>query len=501
MDRRTLLGKGAAVVGGLLAGQMLQPEAEAQTRPASPAPAPRNSSAAPQADSNTLNLTVVGETMAVRPFSMQTDPDFLSIVKLIRESDLAYAHLEMNLASPNELGYAARGSSGGAGYLVADPVIARDLKWAGIDAMSVANNHSFDWGEKGLLATIRNCNRAGIAVAGTGANLEEAREPVYFEKDKGRIAMLAISSGNSAFEWAGLAKGATPGRPGINPIRVRTVYQVDHATAEQLKATGKNLGVLSDAAAAKKEFNITPGAISGSNGYSGFSFVDGDKFEITTENHPGDVAANLKSVEEAKAMADFVIVAQHMSISEARRGDTPVKAAVDFAHKTIDSGADIYIGHGWHTFLGIEVYKNKPIIYGLGNFFWQSAYIPRVPADEYESYGYSMDELVGLRPAVGSLHPEGDSNWAWSAVFQFKYENKKITAITLHPIEMGYDFTGDKPKPNRQVGSGDHPYLDGSPRMAHGANAQKILERAAKLCALRGTKVEIADGIGTIKIA
>ena len=499
MDRRALLGKGAALVGGLLAGQMLPSEtAAAQSRPAAPAtrpdtPAPRSS--------NTWNLTVVGETMAVRPFSMLTDPDFLAIVKMIRDSDLAYGHLEMNIAAPDELGYAARGSSGGAGYLVADPVIAKDLKWAGIDALSVANNHSFDWGEKGLLATIKNCNRAGIAVAGTGADLEAAREPVYFEKEKGRVSLVSISSGNSAFEWAGLAKANTPGRPGINPIRLRTVYQVDHSTADQLKATGKNLGILSDAAAAKKEFNITPGASSGSNGYSGFTFRDGDNFAITTENHPGDVAENLKSVEEAKDMANFVMVAQHMSVSEQRRGDSPVAAAVDFARKAIDAGADIYVGHGWHTFLGIEIYKNKPIIYGVGNFFWQSQFITRVPADEYESYGYDMDGLVGLRPAVGALHPEGGIDWAWSAVYKFKFENGKIAEIKLHPVEMGYDFTIEKPIPNRQIGTGAHPYLDGSPRLAHGVAAQKILGRAQKLCALRGTKLEIADGVGTIKIS
>ncbi len=501
MDRRTLLGKGAALMGGVLAGQVLQSKSvDAQTKPATPVKPARPEDPAPK-NNNTWNVTVVGETMAVRPFSQLTDPDFLSIVKLMRESDLTYGHLEMNIASANEVTYAARGSSGGAGYLVADPKIAQDLKWAGVDALSVAQNHSFDWGEKGLLATIRNCNRAGIAVSGTGANLEEAREPTYFEKEKGRVAMVSISSGNSAFEWAGLSKGVVPGRPGVNPIRVKTVYEVDHATAAQLKAAGKNLGVLTDAAAAKKDFNITPGAISGSNGYSGFNFVDGEKFSITTENHPGDVAGNLKSIDEAKSMANFVIVAQHMSISEAKRGDSPVKAAVDFARKAIDAGADIFVGHGWHTFLGIEIYKEKPIIYGVGNFFWQSEFIPRVPADEYESYGYDLNQLTSYNPSIGDLHPAGSEDWAWSAVYQFKFENKKISQIVLHPVEMGFDFSGDKPKRNREVGSGAHPYLDGSPRIAHGASAQKILERAQKICALRGTKLEIADGIGTIRIA
>ena len=54
--------------------------------------------------------------MATRPFSMQTEPEFQSIVKLVRESDLAYGHLEMNLATDEEVKWAARGSAGVASY-------------------------------------------------------------------------------------------------------------------------------------------------------------------------------------------------------------------------------------------------------------------------------------------------------------------------------------------------------------------------------------------------
>ncbi len=176
----------------------------------------------------------------------------------------------------------------------------------------------------------------------------------------------------------------------------------------RFKAAGKSLKFPRWLQAAKAEFNITPGASSGSNGYSGFSFVDSGKFEITTEGHPKDIEGNLRSVDEARQMADFVMIAQHNSVSEGRRGDMPCKFVVDFARKPTDAGADMYIGHGWHTALGLEIYKDKPVIYGLGNFFWQSQYIARVPADEYGSYGYDMDELTSLRPAVGSLHPEGN---------------------------------------------------------------------------------------------
>lgn len=174
----------------------------------------------------------------------------------------------------------------------------------------------------------------------------------------------------------------------------------------------------------------------------------------------------IAAVDEAKQMADFVMVAHHNSTSEGSRGNTPCKFVVDFARKAIDAGADMYMGHGWHTALGIEIYKNKPIIYGLGN-----------------------------------LHPGTDNeDWCWSAVYQFKFENKKLTEIRLHPIEMGMDFSAEKPKVYRQVGSGAHPYMDGSPRMASGANRQKLLERFQKVCALRGTKLEIKDGVGTVRV-
>ena len=68
VDRRSVLGKGAAVVGGLMAAQFIKPRAaEAQTRPA-----------ARPAD-KTFTVTVGGEIMATRPFAMQTEPEFLDL--------------------------------------------------------------------------------------------------------------------------------------------------------------------------------------------------------------------------------------------------------------------------------------------------------------------------------------------------------------------------------------------------------------------------------------
>ena len=147
----------------------------------------------------------------------------------------------MNLGDFEELQWAAKGNWSGS-YMIAEPRIAEDLKWAGVDIMSLAQNHSMDWGAPGMLSTIKACKKAGIACAGTGRDLEEARAPAFVEKDKGRVALISISSGISASEWAGLAKGSIPGRPGINPLRLTMKYEVDHSTAEQLKAVGEEAG-------------------------------------------------------------------------------------------------------------------------------------------------------------------------------------------------------------------------------------------------------------------
>jgi hypothetical protein len=202
-------------------------------------------------------------------------------------------------------------SSGGASNLSAPSRIAQELKWAGIDLLSLAYNHAVDWGVTGMLSTIHACKKAGIVGAGTGRDLEEARGPAFCEKDKGRVALISTSSPNSAPERAGLPKGSIPGRPGVNCIRMNYKYEVDHSTAEQLRALGKKLDVLTTNRDKPQEFNLIP-----FNGESDFAFVDGNTFEVRTSGHPKDVEGNLRAIEEARQMADIVIFAYHMELTD-----------------------------------------------------------------------------------------------------------------------------------------------------------------------------------------
>jgi hypothetical protein len=87
------------------------------------------------------------------------------------------------------------------------------LDQAGIDGVTLGNNHVLDAGAEGLLETLGHLDAAGIARAGAGANLAEAREPMIFDLGDTRIGVLSHLS-IPGYEWA----WATEGAPGTAPL-------------------------------------------------------------------------------------------------------------------------------------------------------------------------------------------------------------------------------------------------------------------------------------------
>src|SRR5271169_625273 len=65
------------------------------------------------------------------------------------------------------------------------------LKNAGFNVVSLANNHTLDYGADGLAQTVEALDAAGIQHAGAGANLMVARQPAMFEIHAEKVAILA----------------------------------------------------------------------------------------------------------------------------------------------------------------------------------------------------------------------------------------------------------------------------------------------------------------------
>ncbi len=106
-----------------------------------------------------------------------------------------------------------------------------------------------------------------------------------------------------------------------------------------------------------------------------FAFINccENEFSIATDQTAGSNPINpvrqFNAISEAKAVSDKIIVIVHGG-PEGYRYPTPrMKELYRFY---IDSGADAVINHHQHCYSGYEVYKEKPIFYGLGNFCFDS---------------------------------------------------------------------------------------------------------------------------------
>jgi poly-gamma-glutamate synthesis protein (capsule biosynthesis protein) len=72
----------------------------------------------------------------------------------------------------------------------------------------------------------------------------------------------------------------------------------------------------------------------------------------------------------------------------------------DIAQAAVDAGADVVFGHGPHLSLPVELYKGKPIFYGLGSFSFHTGHNGRKHGDwvgELPSITFSNNEITDIR--------------------------------------------------------------------------------------------------------
>ena len=119
----------------------------------------------------------------------------------------------------------------------------------GVDMVSMANNHSTDFGPEGLMETIRLADEAGLANSGGGANMKEAREAGFLDTPKGRIGLVSTASTFKPNAGANDAFGETNARPGISILRLKTINLVNQEQLENFpvyEANGSGIPRISD---------------------------------------------------------------------------------------------------------------------------------------------------------------------------------------------------------------------------------------------------------------
>jgi poly-gamma-glutamate capsule biosynthesis protein CapA/YwtB (metallophosphatase superfamily) len=243
---------------------------------------------------------------------------FHKIAAELSSYDLTFANLEGNLSAniaPDENPHTFS--------FVSSPEMLDGFKLAGIDAVSLANNHSTwnsaGWGVSALLDTLDALDIAGVGRFGAGHDLTEARAPWTFEVNGTRIAIIGID-GVTANEqqrepdatvydsWLGAPQyaGAGDGQPGTNP------YAVDQFVADVQSLSG-----------------------------------------------------------------DYDVVIPYFHYGREYIGVVPDWAAAG-ARAAIDAGATMVVTNHPHVVQGMEIYAGKPIVYSPGNFIFDQMFSAEV---------------------------------------------------------------------------------------------------------------------------
>ncbi|HET9209897.1 MAG TPA: CapA family protein, partial [Thermoanaerobaculia bacterium] len=179
-----------------------------------------------------LTLTAVGDCLLRRRVSEVRDPDFLALVELLRGSHVAWGNCEVVLTGPGDVYRAPKTNDP---HVWCEPWGADELRFLGLSLLGTANNHTMDFGAKGLGSTLANLDRVGIVHAGAGLDLVQAARPAFLTTGAGRAALVNCASSFLDFYAAGPAEPVHKGRPGLNPIHFDYVVQVEPPLFESLR--------------------------------------------------------------------------------------------------------------------------------------------------------------------------------------------------------------------------------------------------------------------------
>ncbi len=424
-----------------------------------------------------FTFVAAGDSILLRPVSVYgKEPGFAGVRDLVESGDVAFTNFEFNVFDLRRFQPTPQAEHGGL-WVHAAPAQAGELKALGFDMVSRANNHAMDYGVDGLTETSEILDRVGLVYAGVGPDLGAARRAAYFQTPLGRVAMISTASTFTPLSRASHARDDMKGRPGVSALRwTRHVYLEPGAFASLKRAIG-------DMALVPLPRPFTDEAVT----FYGTEYRRGDRNRVELVANPRDLDEILAEVRNARREADFVFVTIH-SHEPSNQSEVPADFLPGFAHACIDAGADLFVGHGPHQLRGVEIYKERPIFYSLGNFAFQYQSLEPLASDIYEA-----EKLDPFRSTPAQLYDavtdEGlgfkENIWWESAIAVAQFDGGRVRSVELHPIDLGASLP---------------PSQKGTPRLADAALSRKILDRVARISRAYGTTIRQENGVGTLDI-
>lgn len=260
---------------------------------------------------NEVLIGMVGDLLIDR---QSPDEALGEVGDLLRLPDVLFGNLEANFAdSPHPA------PSAGIPVIPSSKNLDAFAR-TGFNVLSMANNHCIDAGHAAMLENRARLRAQGVKTCGVGENLDDARRPAIMEAKGVRIAFLAYAS---VFPMGYEARSNVPG---LVPLRA---YDLWRPALENYHLPG------------------TPP-------------------HTQTVPDSRDLASLASDIAQAKQQADLVFTSFHWG--DFLRPYHLTDHETRTARWCIEQGVDMVIGHHHHALRGMEWYRGKPILYGLGHF-------------------------------------------------------------------------------------------------------------------------------------
>ncbi|MEO6533845.1 MAG: CapA family protein [Pseudolysinimonas sp.] len=292
------------------------------------------------ASSGGIRIAAVGDLIVDKP-----DPDrfFAAASELLRGADLTIGQLEVPHATTTVVATVDVPAP------PADPAHLAAIARAGFDVLTLSGNHIGDSGPEGIAETIAAATAAGIETTGAGEDLNVAMEPVIREVGGMRVGVLSFNCVGPTDSWA------TSKRPGGAYVQVISHYE----------AIGANPG--------------GPPSV--------YTFAE-----------PRSLERMRTRIAQVAEQVDVLVVALHKGLVHVSAELAAYETEV--SHAAIDAGATTVIGHHAHIMRGVEMYHDRAIFHGLGNFVTVTDALTPGSADveEQRRWAERRHRLFGFYP-------------------------------------------------------------------------------------------------------
>lgn len=404
-------------------------------------------------------MAVTGQSLIKHDIRDIDAAEFRAVQNILRKADLSFTNFEGTILGDHG-GWPLKGSFFGCSR----PIVLDALAEMGFGALSLSNNHAFDLGPSGVLATLDEVEQRRMLRAGIGRDHRHASQAGRGVVGTNRIAMVAMDGGPGPdLMYAADGDEHRPARPGINRLKLSQLLEVDDRAFEELTAIRDKVGYTAIDLSNDSQPNDPPFVDPIDELALGRTiFKRAGRFGRNVRIDDRDMARNLQEIASAASEGYLVVAYLHHHHWASDWYKVPEWVG-SIARRCIDAGAAMFLSHGAPVLQPLEIYSGRPIFYSLGNFIFH------VPSKSTWHSPEVWESVIG--------------------VCSFEADNR-LVEIEFHPVVIGGEEGLSHSRLEERL----------APHIATDGRANRILTRFQAQSAELGTQIQIENDVGILRL-